>query len=270
VSLFKHIRHLARSVVRRALPKFVKRLVPKKVFKVAEAVIRLNPKTLLDVAKYGPVVGPINFTAKVVAPKIAPYVQLASDLAVAAFTPGGAKMAFNIGGFLGNLGGIVGSLGGGNNAAFKTIGNVASLAGALVSTRPSGMPPGVRTVQSVRPPMPTAGPLSRAGAVVGRGFFGKFPNLAYAIQSYRNLGKKVNRAKLYSLVRRFGPEVVISGGILTAAAVNELMIAGPGRRRMNPTNVRALRRSIRRVESFHRLCSKTDLLRSKHRKKVCR
>lgn len=102
---------------------------------------------------------------------------------------------------------------------------------------------------------------ARAVATVGRSFFNKYPNLATAIQSYRNMGKNVTRAKLYSLLKRFGPDLLISGGILTAAAISELMVAGPGRRRMNPGNVKALRRSLRRLESFHHLCQRADKLR---------
>jgi hypothetical protein len=101
-----------------------------------------------------------------------------------------------------------------------------------------------------------------AGAVatVGRSFFNRFPNLAVAIQGYRNMGKNVSRSKLYSLMKRFGPDFLISGGILTAAAVSELAMAGPGRRRMNPGNIKALRRSHRRMKAFHHVCQQNDTL----------
>lgn len=100
--------------------------------------------------------------------------------------------------------------------------------------------------------------LTRVGAAVGRSFFQKFPNLANALQQLRNRGMNVKRSQLYSLLRRFGPELLITGGLLTAGAVSELMIAGPGRRRMNPANGKALRRSIRRLESFEKLCHRVD------------
>jgi hypothetical protein len=101
-----------------------------------------------------------------------------------------------------------------------------------------------------------------AGAVatVGRGFFNKFPNLATAIQGYRNMGKNVSRSKLYSLMKRFGPDFLVAGGILTATAVSELAMAGPGRRRMNAGNVKALRRAHRRMKSFHHICQNNDIL----------
>jgi len=102
--------------------------------------------------------------------------------------------------------------------------------------------------------------IARAGAVVGRGFFNRFPNLATGIQQLRNMGKNVTRANLYSLMKRFGPDFLVTGGILTAAAVSELAMAGPGRRRMNPGNVKALRRAHRRMKSFHNVCMTNDRL----------
>ena len=50
---------------------------------------------------------------------------------------------------------------------------------------------------------------ARAVATVGRGFFQKFPNLATSIQKLRNMGKNVTRAKLYSALKRFGPEMLV-------------------------------------------------------------
>lgn len=97
--------------------------------------------------------------------------------------------------------------------------------------------------------------------VVARSFFNKWPNLATAIQKLKNAGQNVTRAQLYSMLKRFGPDFLITAGILSAAAVSELMMAGAGRRRMNPGNVSALRRSMRRLESFHHLCQKSDKLR---------
>lgn len=170
-------------------------------------------------------------------------------------------MSLNIGGILGTVGSI---FGGGQNPIFNTVSGIANLASQFFPTRTTGAPPqSTNTVQVSAPStsLALAGPAIRSVATVGRGFFNKFPNLATAIQGYRNMGKHVTRAKLHSLVRRFGPELVISGGILTAAAVNELMIAGPGHRRMNPANVKALRRSVRRLESFHKLCVRVDTLR---------
>jgi len=102
--------------------------------------------------------------------------------------------------------------------------------------------------------------MGRAGAVVARGFFNKFPNLAVAIQKLRNSGANVTRGSLWSLMKRFGPDFLISGGILTAVAVSELAIAGPGRRRMNPGNIKALRKAHRRMKAFHNVCRTNDMM----------
>jgi len=104
-----------------------------------------------------------------------------------------------------------------------------------------------------------------AGAVVGRSFFNKWPNLAVAIQKMRNAGQNVSRSKLYSMLKRFGPDFLVTAGILTAAGVSELALAGPGHRRMNPANSKALRRAQRRLKSFHRLCADSDVLKSRRR-----
>lgn len=162
----------------------------------------------------------------------------------------GGPMALNIPGILNQVGSI---FGGNQNPYFQGISNVANLASQFVPT----------TV-GLRPPVPTtaAGAAAmRAGAMIGRKFFEKYPNLATAIQALRNRGANVTRSKLWSLLKRFGPDILITGGILTAAAVSELMMAGPGHRRMNPGNVKALRRSMRRLESFHKLCTRADQLR---------
>jgi len=108
---------------------------------------------------------------------------------------------------------------------------------------------------------------ARGVAIVGRGFFQRFPNLATSIQALRNAGKNITRARLYSAMKRFGPELLVSGGLLTAAAVSELMVAGPGHRRMNAGNVKALRKAHRRMVSFHKVCRKNDMLMSHGRKK---
>lgn len=113
------------------------------------------------------------------------------------------------------------------------------------------------------------GGMLRTPATVGRGFFNKFPNLATGIQKMRNAGHNISRSKLYGMMKRFGPEFLVTAGILTAGAVSELIMAGPGHRRMNVGNVKALRRGMRRIESFHKLCTKADYLRSRGRRRKC-
>lgn len=163
-------------------------------------------------------------------------------------------MALDIGGILKGVGGI---FGGGQNQIFTGISDVANLASqffpttAVTSIAPKA--PGVAVVPKT--------PMGAVGAMVTRGFFNRFPNLAAGLQQLRARGMNVKRSQLWSMLKRFGPEVLVTGGILTAAAVSELMVAGPGHRRMNPANVKALRRSMRRLDSFHRLCVSADRLR---------
>jgi len=110
-----------------------------------------------------------------------------------------------------------------------------------------------------------AGAIAKVGPTVGRSFFNKWPNLATAIQKMKNAGHNVSRSKLYSMLKRFGPEFLVTAGIMSAAAVSELILAGPGHRRMNPANSKALRRATRRIKSFHRLCGDADVIKTRRR-----
>jgi hypothetical protein len=180
--------------------------------------------------------------------------------------PGGRTMGFADGdsGFFGSFpsfGDITKIFQGGLGQNLLNIGTQA-LSGYVSS---QFQPPTIGQSSMAAVPMISRG--AGAIATVGRSFFNKFPNLATAIQGYRNMGKKVTRAKLYSLMKRFGPDFLISGGILTAAAVSELAMAGPGRRRMNPGNIKALRRSHRRMKAFHHVCQQNDTLLTHRRRR---
>lgn len=179
---------------------------------------------------------------------------------------GGSSMGINIGNLLGGVASGFGSLLGGGTPSQA----LNSFAQFLPSTTSTPFPGSQSPNPYALPTMAAGTAVARAGAVVGRSFFNKFPNLATGIQAWRNAGKQITRAKLYSLMKRFGPDFLISGGILTAAAVSELMMAGPGTRRMNAANSKALRRSLRRLESFDRLCGRvTKQLHRKRRKAHC-
>lgn len=237
----------------------------------AEAI---KAKTLADqqakASRFGQnLIGPVVTLASFI-PGIGTAVNIASNVATKLaqepprtqpilLQPRGGTMAFEDGdsGFFGSFPSI-GEIG-------QTIGNVlqGSLGQGLLEfgtqyalnqltpATMAAVPPAVRT-------MAGAGAVARVGATVGRSFFNRFPNLATAIQSLRNRGANVTRSQLWSLMKRFGPDFLITGGILTAAAVSELAMAGPGRRRMNPGNVHALRRAHRRMKSFHRVCQVND------------
>ena len=192
-------------------------------------------------------------------PKLALAVLTRGSSLGAGSNLGGSPMSLNLGQLLGSVGGVLGSLQGANAGGLRTLGNFTSLVGSAipVARRSPSMPSGPGGQGNQRVPM-----LGSSVGVIGRSFFNKYPNLATGLQRLRNaFGKKVTRSKLYSLMKTYGPAFLINAGILTAAAISELAMAGPGRRRMNPANVHALRRSLRRLESFHHLCSKVDRLR---------
>lgn len=172
-------------------------------------------------------------------------------------------MGLNVGGLLGQIGTI---FGGNQNELFSGVSNVANLASQFFPQ------PSVMTQVAIRPPMPVAaaGAMRAVGALVGRSFFQKFPNLATSMQQLAARGFTVKRSQLWNLLKRFGPELLITGGLLTAAAVSELMVAGPGHRRMNAANPRALHRAARRIKSFHKMCGTIDLLKSRGKRSSSR
>lgn len=187
------------------------------------------------------------------------------QVGVGNLTNQGGNMAFQDGdtGFFDNLfGGFGQALQGGLGSTLINLGQQAATGFIQQSFAPQ--PVGMTQTMAAVPAIAGAG---RAVATVGRGFFNRFPNLATSLQSLRNRGANVSRSSLYSAMRRFGPEMLVSGGILTAAAVSELAVAGPGRRRMNPGNVKALRRAHRRMKSFHHLCQSNDMLYKRARRK---
>lgn len=88
-------------------------------------------------------------------------------------------------------------------------------------------------------------------------------------------GKSISFRAAMILVRRlakFAQSPAAIGGMigLSAQEVATLLIADSmkKRRRMNPGNVKALRRAHRRLESFHKLCGTNDRLRTPRRRRA--
>lgn len=180
---------------------------------------------------------------------------------------GRPPMALNIGQILSGVSGI---FGGAQNPYFQGISNITGAASQFFpQSAARGYPVAQRQLPMVIPPV-FAGPraLGRVGGVVGRKFFDKYPNLAASIQGFRDAGKNVKRSQLWSMLKRFGPDILITGGILTAASIAELIMAGPGHRRMNAGNAKALRRSLRRLDAFHHLCVRADKYRGGRRRRA--
>jgi len=198
---------------------------------------------------------------------------LAPDITTTSLLPtGGSNMAFQDGdsgfSFDNFFGGVNQAFQGGLGQSLLGIGTQA-LSGFVqqqFAPQPMSQPVSFPSGPMAQPVMASVPALGRAASVIGRGFFNRFPNLATSLQALRNRGANVTRGTMYSALKRFGPEMLISGGILTAAAVSELAVAGPGRRRMNPGNVKALRKAHRRMKSFHKVCMDNDQLLKRRRK----
>jgi hypothetical protein len=111
---------------------------------------------------------------------------------------------------------------------------------------------------SLVPAVGAVGTAMRVGPLVGRTFMAAFPNLAGAIMRFKAQGIQMTAAKLLGAVKRFGPDAVV--GLIGGAALNELYQAAASgrvhRRRMNPANGKALRRSLRRLAAFDTLCKR--------------
>lgn len=181
-------------------------------------------------------------------------------------TQGVNPMAIDIRQVLGTVGTI---FGGNQNPYFQGISGVANIASQFVQPVSQRMPPVGAGVPMVRP-NPYGAVRALGGA--GRGFFLKYPNLAAGMNALKFSGRNIKRSQLYSMLKRFGPDMLVTGGILSAAAIAELMQAGPGHRRMNAGNAKALRRSLRRLDAFHHLCVRADKYRkgSGRRSKPCK
>lgn len=93
----------------------------------------------------------------------------------------------------------------------------------------------------------------------------RFPVLAGFILSMRARGANMTPQKLMVLVRRFGPAALVSMGFVAVEVLQDLFAwnaSGRRHRRMNPTNVKALRRSLRRLDGFARLSARVMSHRS--------
>lgn len=82
----------------------------------------------------------------------------------------------------------------------------------------------------------------------------RFPMLRGAVMEWASKGVRLTPEKLYGMLRKFGPNFLISAGILSASAIADLMMykTTHRKRRMNALNPRALSRATRRLCSFER------------------
>lgn len=153
--------------------------------------------------------------------------------------------------FTGDWGGLVGDV-------FGTGDFGASSATSLVSYQPpvsyASQPayPAVQTGASI--------PLAARAAAAGIAAWSvRFPSLWQALQKFRAQNIPMTIEKLYSAMRRFGPQVLTT--MIGAAAVADLIAykATHKSRRMNVANTKALRRGLRRLKGFDRLSSRVSI-----------
>lgn len=219
----------------------------------------LAPSTLGQIASH-PVT---SLLTRGVSTSLAPAVQ-------PNFVPlsGGQPMAFNIGGLLGQVGTI---LGGSQLPALQTVGQLSSLAGAFVP-QPTARPIGA---VGVAQPMPVGLPAQRGGSITQSAFNAGSRLLARlgiqprSVSGFTSALRRV-LSSISSLARRTPSGTIISllvGLGLTALEATELAVwhSHKKRRRMNPANSKALRRSVRRIQSFHKLCRTADVLKARGR-----
>ena len=165
---------------------------------------------------------------------------------------------------LGGLKGVLGTIGGFGG----TTGQIAQVGSSFLSGFLPAQGP-VRTTMpaiGMTPTMTMATVPQAVGALAGS-------VQAVLAKIAINVGRSVTVQSAMSLVRKLmtalqRPEVVAATLGLSIAELGLLVTANASRtrRRMNPANIKALRRAHRRVEGFHRLCGKNDQLRAPRRR----
>lgn len=193
-------------------------------------------------------------------------------------------MALNLSGILGAVGGV---LSGANLGQYSVLGQIGgaglNIASAALAPTPQMMPLATPVYGPVYgPPAPMAQPpvvrtmsgsqalavgsaaiaaakaiLPKIAAALGR----KGITLSRAVELARKLGKFFTSPEAIALY--MGISVAELAQIITAHSSRK-------RRRMNPANAHALRRAARRIKSFHRLCTHTDLVRRSRSRSVAR
>jgi hypothetical protein len=189
---------------------------------------------------------------------------------------GGEPMAFNVGQF---LGGVSQTFGGSSNPYLSGFGQIAGMASAFVPqaaaapvvyAQAAGSAYPVSNTVNLPAKIPTSGMtkdifdaasklLARLGIPV-RSASGFIPAAKRALSGVASLARRTPAGTVISLLTGLG---------LTAMEANLLVSWQAQRRkhrRMNPANSKALRRAARRIKSFHKLCTHTDLLKTHHRR----
>lgn len=188
-------------------------------------------------------------------------------------------MALNIGGILSAAGGIIGGANFGQYTdVARLLGGATQLAGAaLTPSAPAPIYAAAPIYGAMPYPGPASAPMPQAQPVGAFGVAGRAivaitaPILAkIAVKLGMRARPSLNRA--IEIIRKTAkllqsPEAVAVALGITTAELASLIVAHNSRKRrqMNPANSKALRRAARRIRSFHRMCTHTDLLKSRRR-----
>jgi hypothetical protein len=195
-----------------------------------------------------------------------------------------ANLSFDLGGVFGGVATALGGLESGNYlSALQGVSQVA----AGFAPQPSYNP-----LPSYYPPQPTYGPvyspppmypppaqpvMSQVPAVLGSTAVVSATRAIVApilLKVAAALGKRgITLSRAVELARKLGkfftsPEAIALYLGIGVGELATLITANSARkrRRMNPANSKALRRAARRIKSFHRLCTHTDVLKGRGRR----
>lgn len=156
---------------------------------------------------------------------------------------------------LGQQGGILGSVG---NIGSQVLRASTPSPGSLVASGPQIAMSGSPIMSGMPSVMATAAAgIQRVLIQVATTLGLRTLTLKRAIAIYRKLARTI-----------VDPFVIAQIMGLSVSQLGELLVADAQRprRRMNPANSHALRRASRRIESFHKLCQRTDKLRAPRRR----
>lgn len=197
-----------------------------------------------------------------------------------ALTQSGAlKMGLDLGGIFGGVANAIGGISSGNYWQALQGGFGAASAAFAPSPMMAPMPASMPLYGPVYSPPPVAAP---APPVVAQpvGAFGVAARAITAVTApilakiavKLGLRARPSLTRAMDMVRKAAkllqsPEAVAAALGITVAELASLITASNARkrRRMNPANSKALRRAARRIKSFHRLCTHTDVLRGRGR-----
>ena len=219
---------------------------------------------------------------------LAPALVGAGPLAAAAWAAGNfsqalqaggvAPMGLDLGGIFGGISNVVGGFSSGNYLSALQGG--LQIAGSAFAPQPTQMyggpvyspPPQIYQPPQIIQAQPAMSVFPAGAAAMTRLAAITAPILAkIAVKLGLRARPSLNRAM--DLVRKAAkiltsPEATAAALGITVAELAQLITAHGARRRrrMNPANSKALRRASRRIKSFHKLCTHTDVLKGRGRR----